>query len=95
MFKSFRYSLPNAARLAKFNSLYATVAVCVVVQAIKAVTMTPGVFRDAFHRIFLVHLSFPEIGALINALDESSYGVVDGAKFVTALYKLGKCVTCA
>eukprot|EP01042_Synura_sphagnicola_P034063 gene34063-43696_t len=59
-------------KMLKIGNLFITDSAAYVqeLQAIKAVTMTPGVFRDAFHRIFLVHLSFSEIGALINALDE-------------------------
>jgi hypothetical protein len=42
-----------------------------------------------FYRIFLLKLSYPEVGALLSYIDESGTGFVDGPTFVKMFYKLG------
>jgi len=58
----------------------------------KVQTLTAASFRDAFYRMFLVRLTFPEVGCLMNLLDENSEAMLDGASFVSALYRLGEFV---
>ena len=62
----------------------------IVLQALKGPAMPPTAFKEVFYRIFLVRLTYPEVGALMSVIDESGTGVIDGKKFANLFYKLGK-----
>jgi Ca2+-binding EF-hand superfamily protein len=59
-------------------------------QQIKGTALPPVAFREVFNRIFLLRLSFPEMGALLSIVDESGLGLVDGDTFVKMFYKLSR-----
>ena len=51
--------------------------------------MPPTAFKETFYRIFLVRLTYPEIGALMSVVDDNGTGVIDGKKFANMFFKLG------
>lgn len=61
-------------------------------QIFKGPAMSPSQFSDNFFRIFLVRLKFAEIGALMHKIDPkmASENLMNGAKFVTSLYKFSR-----
>jgi len=59
-------------------------------QAFKGPALPPIAFKEVFYRIFLVKLTFPEVGALMSVLDEQGTGSIDGSKFMKAFLRLGR-----
>jgi len=59
-------------------------------QSLKGPALPPIAFKEVFYRIFLVRLTFPEIGALMSVLDEAGTGSIDGTKFMNAFFRLGR-----
>ena len=59
-------------------------------QAFKGSALPPVAFREVFLRVFLVKLTYPEIGALLSVFDEMGTGTIDGHKFLNAFYRLGE-----
>lgn len=62
-------------------------------QTLKGPALPPIAFREVFYRIFLVRLTYPEIGALMSVMDEAGTGSIDGTKFMNAFFRLGKRIT--
>ena len=58
-------------------------------QAFKGPSMFPQGFRDVFYNVFLIRLSFPEMGVLLSILDNSGTLTLDGPKFLNWLYRIG------
>jgi len=63
------------------------------IKVFKGPAMTAAAFQSTFFRIFLMKLSFPEIGALMQAVNSRMYElhVMDGNGFIKTLQKLGRC----
>jgi hypothetical protein len=59
-------------------------------QAFKGPALPPLAFREVFYRVFLVRLTYPEIGALMSVLDEGGTGTLDGTKFMNSFFRLGR-----
>ncbi len=60
-----------------------------MLQSFKIPSINASTFRDNFFRIFLIKLSYPEIGVLMKILDPelSKKHLLDGNKFLTAFFK--------
>jgi hypothetical protein len=52
----------------------------------------PAAFREIFYRIFLMKLSFAEIGVLLKLLGGEESRCLDGQSFVKLFYKLGELI---
>jgi hypothetical protein len=51
----------------------------------------PAAFREIFYRIFLMKLSYPEVGVLLQLLGgDGPSRCIDGQSFVKLFYKLGE-----
>lgn len=52
--------------------------------------MPPDSFRDIFHKVFQIRLTYPEVGVLLSILDVGGNGALDGAKFLNWLFKISR-----
>lgn len=62
-------------------------------QDIKTCLMTPTFVKDAMNKIFMVKFTFPEIGVLLDTINDSGLDQLDGSKLVKLLFKLARLET--
>jgi hypothetical protein len=75
----------------RFALLDGLTSLCsLLLQAFKGPALPPVAFREVFYRVFLVRLTFPEIGALMSVLDEGGTGTIDGNQFMNSFFRLGR-----
>lgn len=79
-------------KISKISEIFATDSSSFVtaMQAFKGPALPPIAFREVFYRVFLVRLTFPEVGVLMNIMDEGGTGSIDGTKFMNAFFRLGR-----
>ena len=59
-------------------------------QSFKGPALSPAAFREVFYRVFHVKLSYPELGVLLSVYDEVGVGSIDGGKFLSSFFRLGR-----
>ena len=62
-------------------------------QIFKAGNLTPSSFKDAFHRAFLITLSWRECGVLLDIYDGNGSGNISGLKFLHTFLKLSRYIS--
>ena len=62
----------------------------VQLDAFNGSVMAPHVFKEQLRRVFNVHLSPKELGAIMDHFDKDGSGEVDCAEFLLEFFKLGK-----
>jgi hypothetical protein len=81
-------------KLKKVSKLYAldSAAYVTSIQCFKGPPNSAPSFRDSFYRIFLVRLSFGELGVLAGILNPklAESNLIDGSSFLTSFYRLAR-----
>jgi hypothetical protein len=59
-------------------------------QGYKGPSLGSKAFKELFQRIFMVKLTYSEVGVIMSILDTNNSGVIDGPKFLNWFYKLSR-----